>query len=263
MRSLDKKSCAGARDEVSRTGTAPAVPRRVTSHSLVDALWTDYVRSTPQAERIRHLLTARGEWLQHDHVALRTFTVPGIGNDAVAGAFEELGWHPRGALLGRLPTACGPGAGNIPIRRCPTISISELALGDAVASRRAASCRVSSRSCRRGSERDAISRDAGRPWQLTHADYRALLAESAHAAWLAAFGFRVHHFAVDVTTLSTFPDVVAVSRSSVDHGFALDAAREDASRFASRSHSPTRPCGWRRAPTGSRYEVVAGVREEK
>ena len=60
--------------------------------------------------------------------------------------------------------------------------------------------------------RDDLPR-AGRPWSLSHASYRALLAESEYAAWVAAFGLRVNHFTVDVNrlrTVSGLPEVVAL-----------------------------------------------------
>jgi hypothetical protein len=63
---------------------------------------------------------------------------------------------------------------------------------------------------------------AGRPWRVGHAEYIALAAESEFAAWVAAFGFRVHHFTVDVDSLSTFPDLVALGAFLIEHGFTLD-----------------------------------------
>jgi len=65
---------------------------------------------------------------------------------------------------------------------------------------------------------------SGRPWQVSHADYHTLAAESAHAAWIAAFGFRVHHFTVDIDSLSTFPDLDALAAFLAEHGFRLDHA---------------------------------------
>jgi len=63
---------------------------------------------------------------------------------------------------------------------------------------------------------------AGRPWRVAHADYQALLAESEYAAWVAAFGFRVHHFTVDLGSLSAFPDLEALAAFLIDHGERLD-----------------------------------------
>jgi hypothetical protein len=65
---------------------------------------------------------------------------------------------------------------------------------------------------------------AGRPWRIDRSDYEILLAESEYAAWLAAFGFRVNHFTVDVNALSTFPDLESLCAFLVEHGFLLNAA---------------------------------------
>jgi len=64
----------------------------VTIDELMSALWRDYVATTPQAERIHQLLGERGEHVKNDHVALRTYGLPGIGISALARPFETLGW---------------------------------------------------------------------------------------------------------------------------------------------------------------------------
>jgi hypothetical protein len=63
-----------------------------------------------------------------------------------------------------------------------------------------------------------------RPWRLRYAEYCVLAAESPYAAWVAAFGFRVNHFTLDVGALSTFPDLAALDAFLVEHGFAFDEA---------------------------------------
>src|SRR5512146_1406731 len=65
----------------------------MTIAELFEALWADYVALTPQAERIHRLLAERGETVKNDHVALRTFGVPGLGIEALAAAFEAHGWE--------------------------------------------------------------------------------------------------------------------------------------------------------------------------
>jgi hypothetical protein len=59
---------------------------------------------------------------------------------------------------------------------------------------------------------------------VTAAEYRALLAESEYAGWVAAFGFRVNHFTVDVGALATFPDLQALVAFLVDHAFVMSEA---------------------------------------
>ncbi|HLL23180.1 MAG TPA: DUF1338 family protein, partial [Kofleriaceae bacterium] len=65
---------------------------------------------------------------------------------------------------------------------------------------------------------------AGRPWRVTYAQYKTLLAESEYAAWVAAFGFRVNHFTVDVGALATFPDLHALVAFLVEHAFVMNRA---------------------------------------
>jgi hypothetical protein len=65
---------------------------------------------------------------------------------------------------------------------------------------------------------------AGRPWAVSFTEYQTLLDESEYAAWVAAFGFRVNHFTVDVNSLSTFPDLHALDAFLVEQGFALNTS---------------------------------------
>ncbi|HEX7703443.1 MAG TPA: hypothetical protein VF403_22035, partial [Kofleriaceae bacterium] len=63
----------------------------MTLAELFDALWSDYVRMTPQAEHIHRLLGTRGEKVHNDHVALRTYDSAG-GLAALAAPFEAVGY---------------------------------------------------------------------------------------------------------------------------------------------------------------------------
>src|SRR5262249_20397553 len=65
---------------------------------------------------------------------------------------------------------------------------------------------------------------AGRPWRLDPGRYRAPLAESEYAAWVAVFGFRVNHFTVDVGRLRTFAGIAEMNAFLVASGFRLNDA---------------------------------------
>ncbi len=195
----------------------------MTTKELLDALWRDYVASTPQAERIHALLASRGETIRNDHVALRTFDAPGIGLSELGRIFEEHGWalqadayaFPQKRLRARYWRHADP--------TLPKVFISELLLGEmSPAVQQTISALVSQLSGDFG-QRDDLPW-AGRPWKVTHVQYQALLAESEYAAWVAAFGFRVNHFTVDVNALSTFPDLAALNAFLVEHGFVLNDA---------------------------------------
>jgi hypothetical protein len=194
----------------------------VTTTELLDALWRDYTASTPQADRIRQLLLDRGEIVHNDHVALRTFGVPGIDCAALAKPFEACGWTAREHyrfdekhLTARYWQHDDPDL--------PKIFISELVLGEmSPALQTIVRGLVDQLPADFGSRPDLPW--AGRSWQLTHAQYAELLKESEYAAWVAAFGFRVNHFTVDVGALASFPDLQALVAFLVEHAFVLNTS---------------------------------------
>lgn len=193
----------------------------MTVGELLDALWRDYVATTPQAERIHRLLAARGERVQNDHVALRTFGLPGIGIDALARPFEALGWRAQPdlyrfddkKLVARYWKHADPGL--------PKVFISELCVRElSAAANQIIDGLVAQLPAAFAARADLPW--AGRPWRVRRAEYESLLLESEYAAWVAAFGFRVNHFTVLVNSLTTFPDLPSLNAFLLDHGFTLN-----------------------------------------
>jgi hypothetical protein len=205
------------------------IPRGVTVAELLDVLWRDHVALAPQAARIHELLTQRGELLTHDHVALRTFGAPGIGIDALARPFEALGWHPR-EKYGFRDKHLRARYWQHDDGALPRLFISELVIEELSPDAQAVIGRLIGQLAEEAepaerAERCSTRRDparANRAWNLAHAEYATLAAESEYAAWVAAFGFHVHHFSVDVDSLSTFPDLEALDAFLIEHGFPLD-----------------------------------------
>ena len=196
------------------------IRQQVTIAELLDALWRDYVAATPQAARIHQLLTQRGEILCNDHIALRTFGAPGIGIESLARPFAARGWRPRDRywfgdkhLRARYWQHDDP--------ELPKVFISELVLHELSAGAQAVIGSLIGQLPPGFAERADLAW-AGRPWRVSYAEYQALLGESEYAAWMAAFGFRVNHFTVDVGSLSTFPDLEALNAFLIEHGFRLD-----------------------------------------
>lgn len=195
----------------------------MTIDSLLDALWRDYVATTPQAERIHRLLAERGERVQNDHVALRTYGLPGIGIDALARPFEALGWRPQPdryrfddkKLVARYWRHDDPAL--------PKVFISELCVAELSAAAHQIIEGLVAQLPRGFGEREDLPW-AGRPWRVRRAEYESLLVESEYAAWVAAFGFRVNHFTVFVNALTTFPDLLSLNAFLLDHGFKLNEA---------------------------------------
>jgi hypothetical protein len=192
----------------------------MTTAELLDELWRDYVATTPQAARIQHLLAERGEAVRNDHVALRTFNLPGIGIADLARPFEALGWQLQDdryrfedkKLVARYWRHADPAL--------PKVFISELCVEELSAG----GSQIVNGLVRQIPASFSLTPWAGRPWQVRRAEYETLLIESEYAAWVAAFGFRVNHFTVAVNALTTFPDLQSLNAFLIDHGFALNQA---------------------------------------
>jgi hypothetical protein len=221
-RCRDDQGVVPALEEVEDVAQLPD-QSAVTVEQLLDALWRDYVATTPQAERIHRLLGARGELVQNDHIALRTFGLPGIGIEALARPFERLGWREQPdhyrfedkKLVARFWRHDDPAL--------PKVFISELCVSELSA---AANQIIDGlvRQLPAGFGERADLPWAGRPWTVRRAEYDSLLVESEYAAWVAAFGFRVNHFTVFVNALTTFPDLQSLNAFLIDHGFTLNDA---------------------------------------
>lgn len=188
---------------------------------LLIALWKDYVATTPQAERIHRLLAGRGEDVKNDHVALRTYGIAGIGIAALARPFEALGWVEQADRYRFTDKKLVARYWRHPDPSLPKVFISELCVHELSAAANIIIDRLVAQLPAGFGERPDLPW-AGRPWAVRRAEYESLLLESEYAAWVAAFGFRVNHFTVNVNALTTFPDLLALNAFLVEHGFTLN-----------------------------------------
>jgi hypothetical protein len=193
--------------------------RTVTVDELLEALWRDYVAITPQAARVHALLAARGETIVNDHVALRTV---GVAIEHLAAPFERLGWQRRDRyrfddkhLIAHYWQHAEPAL--------PKIFISGLCVDELPGFAQELIAGLVAQLPPGFAQRPDLPW-AGRPWRITHADYLRLLEVSEYAAWVAAFGFRVNHFTVDVGRLTTIGSIAEINQLLVDAGFALNTA---------------------------------------
>lgn len=193
---------------------------------LIAGLWRDFATTTPHAERIRELLVARGEAVHHDHVAIRTIGAPGLGLESLARRFEAVGFEPReryrfeeAGLRARYWQHEDPNAPKLFIAELEPSSLSP---GAQVVLERL----IAQAPPDHGGRPDLLW--AGRPWTPAYADYKALLAESEHAARIAALGIGVERFSLDVGALITFPDLDGIAAFLTEHAFRIDMRTERA-----------------------------------
>jgi len=186
--------------------------------------WDRYRHLCPDAPRIHSFLSARGEKLINDHVAFRTFDLPGISRLELGAFFEGWGYRradetlefPEKKLLASywLP----------PDESLPKIFISELILAKVSRELRAwveSFANLTSRTHAVDSAH-AMLKPSWAPVRL--ADYRKFYVESEYASWTAAFGIQANHFTVLVNSLRTFTSLEELNPALVTAGFLLNAS---------------------------------------
>jgi hypothetical protein len=188
--------------------------------TLLKKLWDDYKELNISPERIQELLISRGETVINDHIALRTFDDPRVNIDKIAAPFMAGGYTP----LGQYDFAekkLDARHFQHPDPNLPLVFISQLRLRDFSPELNKMVARLLAQM-----PADLPSRPdfpvAGRPWNISYADYETLRAQSEYAAWVAAFGFRANHFTVLVNNLKGFPTLESLNDFLTEHNFRLN-----------------------------------------
>lgn len=192
------------------------------ARDLLAKLWDDYRKLTPQAARIHQLLESRGENVVNDHIALRTFSDARTGIERLARPFVQSGWRVAGEY-------------DFPEKKLnarhyehadadlPKVFISELRLKDCSPAAAKLIASLLDRAPQSTWNREDLAL-AGRPWDLSLAEYDALASESEYAGWVAAFGFRANHFTVFVNALKTIASLEQLNTPLKSNGFSLNAS---------------------------------------
>lgn len=185
--------------------------------ALLDILWQDYCKISPQAAAIHALLAENGSVVHNDHIALRTIADDSCGIEALAAAFTPHGYcfaedhyrFPEKHLRARYLKHADP--------LQPRVFISALQLDELPA--------VLGETLRPLlSAHPPQLTQPGRPWSCQRATWQELQSHSEYAAWLYAFGWRANHFTVSLNHQQRFPaidDLVAFLRGQ---GYAMNAS---------------------------------------
>lgn len=199
---------------------------------LVETLWASYASIAVYAQQCRQAIVRLGGAYVNDHIAFRTFGMPGQGRERVARIFEALGYQRRDTYLFEEKKLVADWY-SPPESHLPKIFISELQVG-----RLSSSAQDRARSLvyhqnplypdldevlRRIEEfrpgDHAALLDLLRvvftqlPWQpAPAADYHALREENEYAAWVALFGNRVNHFTQAVHFSELFDGLAEMNR---------------------------------------------------
>lgn len=191
---------------------------------LFTGLWSDYVAITPSAARIHALLQEHdnSNEIINDHIALRTFKVPGLAVADIAVHFTQLGYVQSGEYDFN-SKKLNAWHFQHPDPTQPKVFISELRVAELSTAAQTIIQRMLSQM-----DMTVVGSDnflySGTHWQVSAAEYHTLLEESEYAAWLAAWGFRANHFTVSINHLNSLHELDDMNALLKANGFVLNAS---------------------------------------
>lgn len=188
--------------------------------TFLQRAWQRYVTLAPDASKVVKLLAERGDRMVNDHVAFRTFDLPGLGREACGRIFEAWGYKkvddllhfPDKKLLANYWLHEDP--------KLPKIFVSDLQVG-AFGAELQSWIRSVAR-IQGPLTAESLLEPTWAPVKL--ADYERFYPMSEYAAWTAAFGIQVNHFTLLVNSSSSFASVGALNAYLQEHGIELNSA---------------------------------------
>ena len=185
--------------------------------------WSIYSVTTPDAPLIHRLLKERGEQVLNDHVAFRTFNLPGISRLELGKIFEDWGYRRADEELDFPEKKLKASYYLHPDSQNPKVFISELLLERVSKDLQEWIRDFTSPSMKSAKpSAEIFLKPAWKP--VRYAEYQRFYSESEYAAWTAAFSIQVNHFTVFVNSLSTFKSLQELNAFLKSHGMKLNAS---------------------------------------
>jgi hypothetical protein len=190
-----------------------------------DRAWDRYSEITPDAGKIHDILESRGETVVNDHVAFRTFNIPGIDRFSLGKLFEAWGYRLISDLLEFPEKKLKANYWLHSDPSLPKVFISELILEEFPADLQNWIWEIAQPLLGTIQKQGSISAELFlKPtWQpVRWEDYQHFYPISEYAAWTAAYGIQVNHFTVLVNQLKTVSSLQELNQILAGAGFTLN-----------------------------------------
>jgi hypothetical protein len=191
---------------------------------LLSKLWEQYADITPSAKKIHTLLEEKGEIIQNDHIAIRTFNDPRINIAVLEKPFLAVGYEVRGEYVFESKKLFAQHYEHTTDATAPRIFISELELEK---------CSIGLQETVKKLLDDCDQNEFDKYdlvlnstfWKSdSHAIYKSLLDESEYAGWMYVYGFRANHFTINVNALKNFEKLEELNDFLEERGWKLNAS---------------------------------------
>ncbi len=190
-------------------------------NELFNALWDNYTAMTPSAKLIKQVFEERGEIVENDHIAIRTFNDPRVNIDVLAAPIKKMGYVEKGTYKFEDKKLLAHHYEHAEDEHAPKIFISELLLEEFSEKLRSIVSSILDQIPYSTIDMDSLLLK-GRLWKLAFQDYELLRKESEYASWVYVFGFCANHFTVLVNPLKTFKGLETVNTFLKEKGFKLN-----------------------------------------
>lgn len=190
---------------------------------LLDLLWNQYTSLTPSAKQIHRLFEERGERVQNDHIALRTFDDERVNIDVISEPFVRMGYVKKGEYEFKEKKLLAHHYEHEEDHSAPKIFISQLLLARCSPALQRIILEALDQIPYSEINMDTLMLK-GRLWDISVNDYDVLQKESEYASWMYVFGFCANHFTVFVNELKTLRSLQEVNSLLKQSGFKLNDA---------------------------------------
>ncbi|TQV85510.1 DUF1338 domain-containing protein [Aliikangiella coralliicola] len=186
---------------------------------IFENMWNDYLALNPDALKIFNLFNQK-DTVVNDHVAFRTFGLPGLRVEDIASPLIEAGYKEVESYNFEKKKLR---AKHYAHPSMPLVFISELKIEEFSDEAQTLIKQLASQVDLNSVKAQSFLY-SGRPWSVSSEVYERLLEESEYAAWVAAFGYRPNHFTVSINDLTQFQSIQQVNQFVKDNGFALNVS---------------------------------------
>lgn len=191
---------------------------------LLSKLWEQYIAITPSAEKIHALLAEKGEVIENDHIAIRTYDDKRVDISVLEKPFLKAGYEPKGDYVFESKKLYAKHYEHAIDKNAPRIFISQLELAKC-SEKIQNSVKALLDSCDQSVFENEDLILSGAVWNNTsYATYSELLEESEYAAWMYIYGFRANHFTINTNALKQFETLQSLNQFLKDNGWKLNAS---------------------------------------
>jgi hypothetical protein len=189
---------------------------------IFEKLWKEYSETNPGAKQIHAILEGHGEKIINDHVAFRTYDIPGIDIEALSSPFMKAGYVEKGEYFFESKRLKAKHFEHSADPLAPKVFISELISSDFSEVVQRAASLIAGQTLEAVKNTDELI-FALTPWgETSYYTYKKLLEESEYAAWMYVWGFRANHFTIFINYLEKFTTIESLNEFLKESGYSLN-----------------------------------------